>query len=138
MWTVCTKVKFSLCSVRPFNIGVLKLHSLAWYGSSVYGYLILLMLGTNCLHFNLKYLPLFGSVWNKFGMVVSCRLDNKHASHVTSMVVFFFLWYALKNTSHTDKYYSPDINIRGSYRKSWTTIFCQVTCFIIDKPNTPP
>ena len=28
--------------------------------------------------------------------------------------------------------------IRGSYRKSWATIFCKVTCFIIDKPNTPP
>ena len=29
-------------------------------------------------------------------------------------------------------------DIRGSYRKSWATIFCKVTCFIIDKPNTPP
>ena len=28
--------------------------------------------------------------------------------------------------------------IRGSYRKSWATIFCKVTCFNIDKPNTPP
>ena len=28
--------------------------------------------------------------------------------------------------------------VRGSYRKSWATIFCKVTCFIIDKPNTPP
>ena len=28
--------------------------------------------------------------------------------------------------------------LRGSYRKSWATIFCKVTCFIIDKPNTPP
>ena len=28
--------------------------------------------------------------------------------------------------------------IRWSYRKSWATIFCKVTCFIIDKPNTPP
>ena len=30
------------------------------------------------------------------------------------------------------------IILRGSYRKSWATIFCKVTCFIIDKPNTPP
>ena len=29
-------------------------------------------------------------------------------------------------------------NIRGSYRKSWATIFCKVTCFIIDKTITPP
>ena len=28
--------------------------------------------------------------------------------------------------------------LRRSYRKSWATIFCKVTCFIIDKPNTPP
>ena len=28
--------------------------------------------------------------------------------------------------------------LRGSYRKSWATMFCKVTCFIIDKPNTPP
>jgi hypothetical protein len=28
--------------------------------------------------------------------------------------------------------------VRVSYRKSWATIFCKVTCFIIDKPNTPP
>ena len=28
--------------------------------------------------------------------------------------------------------------VRGTYRKSWATIFCKVTCFIIDKPNTPP
>ena len=28
--------------------------------------------------------------------------------------------------------------IRGPYRKSWATIFCKVTRFIIDKPNTPP
>ena len=28
--------------------------------------------------------------------------------------------------------------LRVSYRKSWATIFCKVTCFIIDKPNTPP
>ena len=27
--------------------------------------------------------------------------------------------------------------IRGSYLKSWATIFCKVTCIIIDKPNTP-
>ena len=30
------------------------------------------------------------------------------------------------------------IYLRWSYRKSWATIFCKVTCFIIDKPNTPP
>ena len=30
------------------------------------------------------------------------------------------------------------IYLRGSYRKSRATIFCKVTCFIIDKPNTPP
>ena len=30
------------------------------------------------------------------------------------------------------------MKIRVSYRKSWATIFCKVTCFIIDKPNTPP
>ena len=28
-------------------------------------------------------------------------------------------------------------NTWGTYRKSWATIFCKVTCFIIDKPNTP-
>ena len=28
--------------------------------------------------------------------------------------------------------------LRGLYRKSWATIFCKVTCLIIDKPNTPP
>ena len=28
--------------------------------------------------------------------------------------------------------------IRGTYRKSWATNFCKVTCFIIDKPNTSP
>ena len=28
--------------------------------------------------------------------------------------------------------------VQGSYRKSWATIFCKVTRFIIDKPNTPP
>ena len=28
--------------------------------------------------------------------------------------------------------------VRGSYRKSWATIFSKVTWFIIDKPKTPP
>ena len=28
--------------------------------------------------------------------------------------------------------------VLGSYRKSWATIFSKVTCFIIDKTNTPP
>ena len=31
-----------------------------------------------------------------------------------------------------------NMQVRGSYRKSWATIFCKVTCFIIDKPITPP
>ena len=32
----------------------------------------------------------------------------------------------------------PPKLIRGSYRKSRATIVCKVTCFIIDKPKTPP
>ena len=32
----------------------------------------------------------------------------------------------------------PTELLGGSYRKSLATIFCKVTCFIIDKPNTPP
>ena len=28
--------------------------------------------------------------------------------------------------------------IRGLYQKSWATIFCKITCFVIDKLNTPP
>ena len=50
--------------------------------------------------------------------------------------------YYVRHLSHSGKpRYSGShaLNeVRGSYRKSWATIFCKVTCFIIDKPNTPP
>jgi len=41
----------------------------------------------------------------------------------------FCLWGSKKSEVYKEK-------VRGTYRKSWATIFCKVTCFIIDKPNT--
>ena len=44
----------------------------------------------------------------------------------------------LNNLSGAQTFTLSISEVWGSYRKSWATIFCQVTCFIIDKPNTPP
>ena len=44
----------------------------------------------------------------------------------------FLLWQYIRST------FNRWGSIWGSYRESWATIFCKVTCFIIDKPNTPP
>ena len=57
----------------------------------------------------------------------------------TDDIYVFWVW-AFR---HIHEYYSPQTistikYLRGSYRKLWATIFCKVTCFIIDKPITPP
>ena len=71
---------------------------------------------------------------------------NKDALFALSLLVWiraqFFMVFSLasKAIHYILKRFLPLTNwfIRGSCRKSWATIFCTVTCFIIDKPNTPP
>ena len=61
-----------------------------------------------------------------------CKVIKKNTNILFSTKHIVLRRFIIKNKSN-EKFI-----LRGSYRKSWATIFCKVTCFIIDKPNTPP
>ena len=98
---------------------------------------LLWILSETCLLFlvlqssGAEHVPFRSSVWSEFlksAHIVDTSTPASHCNINFNIILRRGIPFGFNRSQ---------LYVRGSYRKSWATIFCKGTCFIIDKPNTP-